>query len=669
MAAKRGSGVAEGAAERESPLPVRKGRVLAAEFHAFRHPVASWPVLLERVRELGATHVSTLLPWSEVEPNPDDVELGGRRPQMDVDAFLDRVADAGLRAIVRIGPRVRADLALAGLPDHVVHDRAVMARSPRGNGVPSPMPPRMFPWPSYASVAYRAHVRRFVDTIMPVLLLRLAPSGIVDAIDIEDPSAVLVRAGAYARDYHPDAVEAFRRFLAGRYPSIEALSSAWGIAESSFDDVVPPTRFAANSPRDLPRHLDWAAFQEWLVDDFRGFLADAIAGASGGAVTLSSALDANASALPTDAGRASRRIARVGAELATRASEVVSIRRRLSPVAIATDRPFARLLVGDSPWGRSRRESDVVASAFVAVAMGAREIELSMAVAHERWWGAPIEGDGRPASSFEAIRALTRSLEALGVESLSSKREVVVVVPPEYARFVRVTHLFGPFGAGLLDFAGRSFAEATLDSTFGFERSIQHAFLDRLAAIETALDETNLDFSFADPDSVRALEDAPKLAFVPSFETLDETTCATLDELVARGTVVVIGPDRPHLGRSMDPVNVGLAGTQLLPEMAHADFVERVRAIAASAGVERLPHDPDSSARAYVLRRGAAIAGYVLSNPGATLGRISLGGEGLLVDPITDETFGPTSSVPVIARSARLLLPRHDSPTPAGGSR
>jgi len=131
----------------------------------------------------------------------------------------------------------------------------------------------------------------------------------------------------------------------------------------------------------------------------------------------------------------------------------------------------------------------------------------------------------------------------------------------------------------------------------------------------------------------------------------------------------VIGPDRPRLGRSMDPVNFGLGGTQLLPEMAQGEFVDRIRAIAASAGVERSPHDPDSSARAFVLRRGDAVVGYVLSNPGATVGRLTLGGESPLVDPLSGETFAPAASIPLIAHTARLIVPRTNLPKPARGSR
>jgi len=667
MGGKRGTGETAERASQQLSLQTGRPRVLAAEVHGFRHPKSTWPALLERVRELGVTHVTTLVPWSEVEPRPSEIELGERRPSMAIGEFLDHVATAGLRAIVRIGPRIRADLALAGIPDHVVHDRASMARSARGNPVPSPIPPRMFPWPSYASTAYRAHVRRFVSSIAGELVPRLAPTGIVDAIDIEDPSAVLVRAGAYARDYHPDAVASFRSFVEHRYGSISELSAAWGINETSFSELTPPTRFSAETPRDLPRHLDWAAFQEWLVDDFRGFLRNALVDAGFSSVSLSSALDASAIGVPTDASNASSRLDRVGVELATRATELVAIRRRLSSVAIASMRPFARILLGGSPWGRPRREHDAIASALLAVAFGARELELSMGVSHERWWGAPIDMDGSTTSSFESVRALVAALTELGLERLTTRHDVVIVIPPEYVRFVRVTHLFGPLGAGLLDFAGRSFAEATLDSKFGFERAIQHAFLDRLGALEAALDEARVDFSFLDPESVRSLDVVPKLAFAPTFEMLDESTTAALDELARRGAQVVIGPDRPRLGHSMDPVNAGLQTATVLGDLAHSDLVRSIVEIASSTSIAPAPHDAASGARAFALHahdtkatkdtRGA-IAGYVLANAGDTVGGIHLDDASTWTDPLSGETFPPGERIPVIARSARLVVVR-----------
>lgn len=657
MGGKRGSGGTATTASHQLSLLPDGGRVIAAEVHGFRHATSDWPALLAAVRDLGATHVTTLVPWNEVEPRAGDVELGEHRPSMAIGAFLDRIADAGLRAIVRIGPRVRADLGLAGLPDHVVHDRASMARSARGNAVPSPMPPRMFPWPSYASAAYRAHVRRFVGTVAPMLASRLAPNGVIDAIDIEDPGAVIIRAGAYARDYHPDAVASFHVFLEQRYGSIDALCGAWGIAETSFSAVTPPTRFAAGSPRDLPRHLDWAAFQEWLVDDFRAFLRDALADAGLGNAPVSSAIDASAIGVPTDASNASARLNRVGIELATRASEFVAIRRRLSSIVTSTDRPFARVLAGGSPWGRPRRDDDVIATALLSVALGAREIEVSMAVAHERWWGAPIDLDGTKTKSFASTRSLVAALASLGIEKLTAKRDVVVVIPPEYARFVRVTHLFGPLGAGLLDFAGRSFAEATLDSTFGFDRPIQHAFLDRLAALESALDAARIDFAFLDPASARTLDSIPRIAFVPTFQMLDEATSHALADLGSRGTKLVIGPDRPSLGRSMDPIDSGLRDAEVLGDLEHLAFVDRMRELVAAVGVAPAPHDPDSHARAIALHRGDARAGYVLVNAGETRGEIRLDGDDAWVDPIADESFPAGAPIPVIATSARLVVP------------
>lgn len=631
--------------------------ILGAEVHFFRHDPSAWPSLLDSIVDLGATHVVTLSSWVEHEASDGAVDFGSMRPRLDVGAFLDLAAEKGLRAIVRIGPRVRADLSLAGLPEHVVFDRAAMARSARGGPVPSPMPPRIFPWPSYSSEAYRAHVRRWFGEVGRVLGPRLAPAGIVDAIEIEDAAAVMLRAGSYARDYHPDSVAAFRAFLEAEYETPEALSRAWGVRIGRFEDVAPPTRFSAAAPRDLPRHLDWARLQEQVVADFRTFLETTLAECGLERARVYSVLDATSLGTPFDTGGAAETLHGVGVELTSRAEELRTTRRRMSPLGLVRARPFARVVVGGSPFGRARSDDDAIACILLAVAFGARDLQLSMAVAHERWWGAPVDVDGTRTPIFERHARLLAALRELDPSRLVHRPEIAVLVPREYLRLSRVTHLFGPLGAGILDFVGRSFAEATLEGNFGLAQSVQTEFFEHVAKLEQGLEDARLPFVFADVTSLASMQGAPKVVCVPTFDFIDDETRELVDALARRGARIVEGPFAPTLDGRMNPIRAN--GPRTFEPHRFSDAAEAVdffSSLARELGIARLPHDPASRAVAFPLRDASGLRGYVAINPEASPVTLQLPGEREFRDPVEDETFDEQTAIELRPKSARLLL-------------
>lgn len=659
---------ANGDAQRSEQLALRSegDAILGAEVHFFRHDPSAWPALLDTIVELGATHVVTLLPWAEHEPSPGEVDFGSMRPRLDVGAFLDLAAERGLRAAVRIGPRVRADLSLAGLPEHVTFDRAAMARSARGGAVPSPMPPRIFPWPSYSSEAYRAHVRRWFGELSAVLAPRLHPAGIIDAVEIEDAAAVLLRAGAYARDYHPDSVAAFRSFLEERYETPDALSRAWGVRVGRFEDVAPPTRFSAESPRDLPRHLDWARFQERSVASFRAFLKQTLAESGLGRARACAVLDATSLGTPCDPGGAAAELECVGVELTSRASELSTTRRRMSPLALVRARAFARVIVGGSPFGRARTDEDSIACILLAVAFGARDLQLSMAVAHERWWGAPIDFDGAKTPVFERHARLLAALRELDLAKLVHRPEIVVLVPREYLRLARVTHLFGPLGAGILDFVGRSFAEATLEGTFGLAQSVQTEFFEHVAELERGLEGAKLPFAFADVASLASMHGTPRVVCVPTFDFVDDDTRALVELLAQRGARIVEGPVSPTLDGCMNPIRSSSLRTFEPHRFVDAaEALEFFAHLGRELGIHRLPHDPASRAIALPLRDAAGLRAYVLVNPEAKAASIDLAHERGFRDPIEGESFPAEASVSLAAQSARLLVVEPDARRPS----
>ncbi|WP_246095222.1 glycoside hydrolase family 35 protein [Streptomyces roseicoloratus] len=97
--------------DRDFLLDGRPVRLLSGALHYFRVHEQQWDHRLGMLRAMGLDCVETYVPWNLYEPEPGrygDVGALGR--------FLDAVARAGMRAIVRPGPYICAEWENGGLP-------------------------------------------------------------------------------------------------------------------------------------------------------------------------------------------------------------------------------------------------------------------------------------------------------------------------------------------------------------------------------------------------------------------------------------------------------------------------------------------------------------------------------------------------------------------------
>src|SRR5262249_1598760 len=146
----------------------------AGAMHYWRVEPARWGACLRAIHSLGLTIVESYVPWRGGEPPPGGVQWGGaaRPPRVFARARAGRGA-VGRRP----GPRVNAELTSLGMPDWVLAEPACQAKSSRGTPVWMPQPPRAWPLPSYASAAFRDHVRAYYAAVAEVVAPHLAPDG------------------------------------------------------------------------------------------------------------------------------------------------------------------------------------------------------------------------------------------------------------------------------------------------------------------------------------------------------------------------------------------------------------------------------------------------------------------------------------------------------------
>ena len=130
-------------------------------FHYWRVERRLWPGILRKIREMGFDFVETYVPWSVHELEKCVFDFGRVDANKDLDAFLGLCEEEGLKAILRPGPHINAEISLFGYPDRVVYDPEIQARSPWGTPVMLNIVLKQFPLPSYASEKFFAETAEF----------------------------------------------------------------------------------------------------------------------------------------------------------------------------------------------------------------------------------------------------------------------------------------------------------------------------------------------------------------------------------------------------------------------------------------------------------------------------------------------------------------------------
>jgi len=257
------------------------GWLLSGEWHYFRLSRERWPARLAQLRdEAGLEAVSVYVPWNWHEPAPGQLDMTGwSRPERDLRAALESIADAGLGCILRPGPFVTAEWRGGGIPDWWVaaHPEAV-ARG--ASGTPTP-PTSTYPALTYAHPAFRRATERWLEVVWDVAADLRQPGGPVTALQLDDePSYFQQLMDPFAVDYHPllvdsgdDGLSAYARFLLARFGDLDRLDARYRRRHASPRDLVAPRSFAADEG-DALRLVDWFAFKLSQIDDYVAFLAE-----------------------------------------------------------------------------------------------------------------------------------------------------------------------------------------------------------------------------------------------------------------------------------------------------------------------------------------------------------------------------------------------------------
>jgi beta-galactosidase len=624
---------------------------------------AAWRPALEQLKNLGVPIAETYVPWGPHERGPGDFDFGERDPRLDLGAFLDLARDIGLYVFVRPGPHINAELTYFGLPERVVYDRACQARSPQQNPVILPWPPRMFPIPSYASRAYHRETGRWYDAVGRIVAPRMHPDGPIVLVQIDNEASYYFRNGPYDQDYHPDSVEQYRAFLERRYGKIETLNHVAGSDYTRWDDVEPPTRFAASTPRELVVHLDWAEYQEELVTRAIGRMRRRLARAGVKGLPTVHNLPLGDGGLPVNMPALAQTVDLMGFDYYHPAREHRAIKRRTLYLAGTFELPYSpELGVGAPPWFTPLHHEDSLYCTLCALAFGLRGFNLYMAVDRDRWYGAPIDATGTPRIEASVFKTLIHQLRELSFHELERRVEVALVLPMEYRRLSRATHLLGGvLSPSALEAVGGTPVDGCREDLLGFKGPIQVLWWRMLAKISDALTRAGIPYVYVDSEAPPERLAAMRLVFAPSYEFASVERWKRLAVLARSGTRVVYGPAMPELDVRMRPqlFEVPKDGVRVLidtPEDADALVAE----LAEELELERpFPVRPRPLETA-VHEDGVGPRVLFLMNPGraAKTATIDLPSPCVLFDVLHGDRYEGTDyvEVPVNGLTTRMFL-------------
>ena len=128
--------------------------ILSGAIHYMRVHPSDWHHSLYNLKALGFNTVETYVPWNLHEPKPGVFDFSG---SIDLAAFLDEAASLGLYAIVRPSPFICAEWEFGGMPAWLLRQHDMRPRS--------------------SDPKFLAHVARYYDHLMPILVSRQIDKG------------------------------------------------------------------------------------------------------------------------------------------------------------------------------------------------------------------------------------------------------------------------------------------------------------------------------------------------------------------------------------------------------------------------------------------------------------------------------------------------------------
>lgn len=544
----------------------REVPLVSGAVHYWRLERGLWDRLLDAVVGMGFRVVETYIPWSAHEREWGGFDFGAGRPNRDLEAFIRLCGDKGLYLVVRPGPHINAEITYFGYPPRVLKDPECLSLALDGKPHFLPVPPRMFPVPSYASTKFLGEVEAWFDAVLPIVKSHLYPEGPIIAIQADNECSHFFYTSPFTFDCSPDSRRQYRDFLKVRYGDVEALNASHLTRYRDFSEVEPPPTFDGDQPEDLPRHLDWVRYTEEYLRLALGRIRRMyeVRGVSGIPVfhnapssplhppfnteEMEGVIDIEGFDLYPMAGPGYYRILKTW-------SLAVSAGSRLPYIPEFSS--------GGWPYFLPITLADQRFTTWVGWMHGIKAINFYMLVERERWYGSPVSRDGRIRPEiYEFFRTFNRALEKGRLHRLERHNPICLLSQRDYRRHQATTTVWEPISSILFDGTGLSAEVMCLEEATGFSQCIPIAndllFNNYFAALERA----SLPFTVADSGIDAGRLAGYSLVVAPTFDYLEDGVQSRLVDFVTDGGTLLVGPLLPERDDRMQACRL-MAGAAL----------------------------------------------------------------------------------------------------------
>lgn len=237
--------------------------LLSGEVHYWRLNPSYWQPILEKVREMGISIVSTYVPWDYHEHRRGEFDFSGRTNETrNLKRFLELTREEGFHLIIRPGPYIYSEWPNEGVPQYAYKYHRLH--------------------PKFLEYA-EAYMREVTSVIKPFLATRSGGHVVLLQADNEIDPWPDIFGDQYGLGAKPGMFQQFLRIKYGN--RLDLLNENWGTHYRRFDEAGPFIACMLANYRGLPlkgdrelrRNLDYIEFKyfyslecaKWCIRTYR----------------------------------------------------------------------------------------------------------------------------------------------------------------------------------------------------------------------------------------------------------------------------------------------------------------------------------------------------------------------------------------------------------------
>jgi len=250
-----------------------QGYFISAEFPYYRLEESLWENRIELIKESGIETLTFYIPWNITETSKELFDF-----QKAV-KFLEIIRKNDMKAIIKPGPFICAEVQHGGIPDWITDDGdndEIIMKDSFNQDVRFRQD--ILPLPSYLSKKYLEYVKRWYEEVCENIINPF--SDIISAIQVENeiPYSTSGLSNPFSWGYDKNTVNLYREWLREKYESIQKYNDLHQTENECFEEIVPPRGWKANDFNSWLIYSDWADFKSYyatkVLEEYVGILKD-----------------------------------------------------------------------------------------------------------------------------------------------------------------------------------------------------------------------------------------------------------------------------------------------------------------------------------------------------------------------------------------------------------